>query len=173
VAHPRSSEKTKELSLVLSWNSSQESSWSRGNWVLKEFKKEGLEEAKVAAEALPAGSKECEATSAMSFRQPWIETATSGEASLTLLLIMRARTRQWPMRERLDVIRRAQLTVEVLSHHAATCSFLRRTSISRTRCWRRSPAISRSLMVMSPVGLDRETRRAVMSAGQARRYTTG
>jgi hypothetical protein len=127
----------------------------------------------VVAVACPEGPKEREATSAMSFRQPWMETVTSGEAWLTLIRIMRARTRRWPMRERLEVMRRAQLTVDVLSHHAATCSCLRRTSISNTRYWRRRPAISRSLMVISPPGLDRETRRAVMSAGHASRQTTG
>jgi hypothetical protein len=90
-------------------------------------------ELKLVDEELLLGPKERDATSAILLRMPAMETVTSGEASLTLMRIMRARTRRWPIFDLLEVMRRAQLTVEVLSHHAATCSCLRSTSSSSTR----------------------------------------
>ena len=105
----RSSEKTKELSLELKRNSCQEAFCSRGNSALKDWRKARLGVSKVVDEFLLPGPKDRDATSAMALRMPWMETVTSGEASLTLMRIMRARTRRWPILDLLEVMRRAQL----------------------------------------------------------------
>ena len=84
-------------------------------------------------EVLLLGPKERDATSAILFSMPAIDTVTRGEASLTLMRIMRARTRRCPIFDLLEVMRRAQLTVDVLSHQAATCSCFRSTRSSSTR----------------------------------------
>jgi hypothetical protein len=66
-----------------------------------------------------------------------------------------------------------QLTVGVLSHHAATCTCLRQTRCSNTRKCNSMAAISRSELVMVPVGLLDETTMARMSSGHSTRHTTG
>jgi hypothetical protein len=67
----------------------------------------------------------------------------------------------------------AQLTVGVLSHHAAACANFIGATCSRTRKWARRPTISKSEFVTDPLGLAKEMTSAWMSRGNSSHHTTG
>lgn len=83
---------------------------------------------------LPPLWKERLARSAMLLLAPAMDQGASGELIVTKFRMDRARTRRCPTRDLLEDNRRAQETVEVLSHHAAACLCTRESVIcSRTR----------------------------------------
>ena len=118
--------------------------------------------------------KERLARSAILLLAPAMDHGASGEHLVTTWRKDRARTRRWPTKDRLEESRRAHDTVELLSHHVAACLCSSVGAMSSsTSCCRRSPAISKSLMVRSPAGFDGDTRRLVMSGGHLTRHMTG
>ena len=74
-----------------------------------------------------------------------------------------------------DVSRFAHATVGVLSQYIPILAYLSEIGamVSRTSQVSSSPAISRSLIVMDPFGLDCEIRFCWMSSGHSRRHTYG
>ena len=78
---------------------------------------------------------------------PAMDQGASGEQWVATCRMDSARTSRWPTLDLLEERRRAQETVDVLSHHAAACLCSREVVIcSSTRKWSRRPAISKSLM---------------------------
>lgn len=130
-ASPLSSEQTFEISLSLRRKTRQESVWM-GNVAANRCKKSMSDVSKVLRWA------ECrlnvrEAMSAILLSVPAMETETSGEASLTWIRMASARTKRPATHDREELSLLVQLTVGVLSHHAATWTCLRDTICSNTR----------------------------------------
>ena len=102
-----------------------------------------------------------------------MDHVTSGDAWLTWMRRARARTRRDATIDLDELSLLDQLTVGVLSHHAAACANLRLVRCSRTMNSSRLPAISKSELVMSPLGFENETTRSLMSCGNSSRQTVG
>ena len=74
-----------------------------------------------------------EATSAIRFLTPAMDTEMSGEASLAWMRIAKARVSRLAMVDLDELSLFVQLTVGVLSHHAATWTCFSATKCSSTR----------------------------------------
>ena len=117
---------------------------------------------------------ERDATSAISFSSPAIETESSGDAFRALCLIARARRSLPATMECFDAKRFAHETVGVLSQYIATCEYCRSvTKYSNTNQCSTKPANSKSEFVISPVGFLSETSRFLISSGKLTLHTTG
>ena len=117
--------------------------------------------------------KNRDATSAMIFFTPAIDQVIRGDAWLICKRIARARTSRAATMDLDELILLAQLTVGVLSHHAAAWESFSGARCSRTRYSPSNPAISKSELVISPVGLENDTTRSCISFGNSRRHTVG
>jgi hypothetical protein len=152
---PRSSEKTREASLLLNRKTRHESCWS-GKEAANDCKKSSSEMWNVFEFA------ECrlnvrDAVSAIVFLMPAMETDTRGDASLAWMRRASARVRRPATLDLDELSLLVQLTVGVLSHHAATWTWRSATTCSRTRKCNSMPAISRSEFVIVPVGFWKDT----------------
>jgi hypothetical protein len=127
----RSSEKTREVSLLLRWKLRHES-FCKGKAEAKVCKKLLSSIVNVAALAVFRWNVR-EAMSAMRFSTPAMDTEISGEASLAWMRMARARVSRPGMRDLGELSLFVQHTVGVLSHHAATWTCLRSTRCSSTK----------------------------------------
>ncbi len=115
--------------------------------------------------------KEClqnerDATSAMLFSSPAIEIVVRGETRLTCCLIARARRRCPAILDLDKCNHEAHATVGVLSEKMPTCLCWSDSIVicSKMSHCKRTPAISKSLLVMSPVGLESDTKAGFKSS---------
>jgi hypothetical protein len=127
----RSSEKTREVSLLLSRKLRHEP-FCKGKVEEKVCKKSSSLLVKVAASAVFRWNVR-DAMSAMRFSMPAMDTEIRGDASLAWMRMASARARRPGMRDRGELSLFVQQTVGVLSHHAATCTCLRSTRCSSTK----------------------------------------
>ena len=127
---PLSSEKISEASLLLRRKTLQEAFCS-GKAAAKDCKNSVSEIWNVCCVALCLLNVR-EDMSAMRLSMPAIETEIEGEASLTWMRMARALVRRPAMTEREELSLFVQLTVGVLSHHAATCTCFKETRCSKT-----------------------------------------
>jgi hypothetical protein len=151
---PLSLEKTREASLLLNRKTRHELCWSGSSEMWNVF------------EVAEFWLKVRDAVSAIVFLVPAMETDTRGEASL-------ARVRRPATLDREELSLLVQLTVGVLSHHAATWTWRSATTCSRTRKCNSMQAILRSEFVIVPVGFWKETTLAWMLGGHSIRQTIG
>jgi hypothetical protein len=142
---PLSSEKTREASLLLNRKTRHELCWS-GKDAEKECKKFSSEMWNV-FEVAEFRLKVRDAVSAIVFLVPAMETDTRGEASLAWMRMARARVRRPATLDWEELSLLVQLTVGVLSHHAATWTWRSATTCSRTRKCNSMPAISSKIQV--------------------------
>ena len=170
-ASPLSSEKTREANLLLKRKPRHELSCN-GKAVANVCKNSLSEIWNVAVLAVLRW-KVREATSAIRLLSPAMDTEINGDASLAWMRMARARVSRPAICEREELSLLVQLTVGVLSHHAATCTCLRSTRCSSTKYCTSIAAISRSELVMVPPGFANETTLWRMSSGHSRRHTMG
>jgi hypothetical protein len=128
---PRSSEKIRELSLSLKRKMLHEP-FCRGK-VLANVCKNSVSEMVNVAAATECLLKVREATSAIRFLMPAMEMEIRGEASLACMRIANARARRPATADLEELSLFVQLTVGVLSHHAATWTCFSSTKCSSTR----------------------------------------
>jgi hypothetical protein len=128
---PRSSENIRELSLSLMWKMLHES-FCNGNEVANICKKSSSDMAKVLS-ATACRLNVRDATSAIRLSTPAMETEMRGDASFAWIRIAKALVRRPATDERDELSLFVQLTVGVLSHHAATWTWRSATKCSRTR----------------------------------------
>lgn len=119
-----SSAKTKEEIFVLRVCMCQEAFWERGNKALNLVRSASSVRSKL---PWPPLRKDRLAKSAMLLLAPAMDQGARGELCVTRCRMDRALTKRWPTRDLLEERRRAQETVEVLSHQAAACLW---TSVS-------------------------------------------
>ena len=130
-ASPLSSQQIRERSLLLSRKTRQESP-CKG----KEAEKDCKNSSSVIVKVLGAAEwrlKVRDAMSAILLSTPAMDTEINGDASFAWMRNARARTSRPATREREELSLLVQLTVGVLSHHAATWTWRRETRCSRTR----------------------------------------
>ncbi len=114
-----------------------------------------------------------DAVSAMTFKIPEIDHMMSGEAWLVCSCNTRAQTSLAVTMDLDELSLLAQLTVGVLLHHAAVCTNLSRVRCSNTKYAASRPAISKSELVMSPFGFEKDTTWFHMFWGNSRCQTVG
>jgi hypothetical protein len=130
-ASPLSSEKIRKASLLLKRKTRQES-FCNGKAVEKVCKNTSSGMVKVSAVAELRLNVRDE-KSAMRLSTPAMETETSGDASFAWIRIAKARVRRPATCDREELSLFVQLTVGVLSHHAATWTCFKATRCSSTR----------------------------------------
>jgi len=128
---PRNSEQTREMSLLLRRKTRHEVFW-RGKADEKICKNSTSEMANVSAVAVLRW-KVLDAVSAIMFSVPAMENEIKGEASLAWSRMASARVSRPATLDRDELNLFVQLTVGVLSHHAATWTWRSGTKCSRTR----------------------------------------
>jgi len=118
---------------------------------------------------------EREGISPSSFRTPAIDRLCSGEDLVTCMRSARARMRWAAMVEAELLSLYVQLTADALSQKMAMdwcCRDIGDILSSTSQC-RSMPAISRSLMVMTPSGLSLDLKFEIMSVGSCNLHTVG
>jgi hypothetical protein len=118
---------------------------------------------------------ERDAISAILLSSPAIEIVVRGETRLMCCRIARARRRCPAILDLDECSLEAQATVGVLSENMPTCLCWSDSVVicSKMSHCNSTPAISKSLLVMSPVGLESETNRFSTSGGKGILQTVG
>ena len=111
--------------------------------------------------------KERDGTSAMSFNTPAMPSEWRGDALLTCIRMLSTRNRCDAMSDEELLSLYVHCTADALSQKIATERCLRDVGVmcSSTSQCKSIPAISKSLMVISPDGLDALTKLSTMSVG--------
>jgi hypothetical protein len=165
-----SAEITRVVTFVPKRKTVQEACCGRGNFVLKSVSKSSSE---LHSHSLTL-PKERDGISVSAFSTPRMCTGVRGHVCLTLSRKASARTSRAATRNLRDAILVTQLIIGELSLNSAICLCARSGAIPSRHSHRSSsPAISRSELLILPLGLLKDTRSADMSVGHCRRKTVG
>ena len=152
------------------WNTFQEAWWGKGKKVLKRVRRSES----VLQNHCGSDPNDWEGMSVIAFWTPAMCNGVSGDAFVSWSHKARTRISCIAMCEFRDAMRCTQCTVGELSLNSATCAPSRDGHTCSIESHKRSrPAISKSKLVIVPVGFARETRASLMSCGHCTRKTVG